>query len=51
MRYIALIWMLWAIRSHGDIGKQGETYGSDAVHFKPVTEDKAGLGIIHPAGS
>lgn len=25
------------------------TYSSNAVHFKPVTEDKAGLSIIHPA--
>lgn len=27
-----------------------KTYSGDAVHFKPVTEDEAGLGIIHPAG-
>lgn len=28
----------------------GGTYGGDAVHFKPVTEDEAGLSIVHPAG-
>ena len=27
------------------------TYGSDAVHFKSVTEDEAGFRIVHPAAN
>lgn len=45
VRQEVLIWTF--CRGRG--GRRG-TYGSDAVHFEPVTEDEAGLGIVHPAG-
>lgn len=46
-----VILMFCSVRSCGNTGKWGGTYSSNAVHFKPVTEDKAGLSIVHPGGS
>lgn len=32
-------------------GECGGTYSGQAVHFKPVAQDKTGLGIIHSAAN